>query len=113
MTILHRKILIGNGRILMLDNMKRTFYTWKTKWERRMAMKYKITYLNQWGCERTKTISAETESQAKQNAEEYVISTEYDYMIEVGYESKIISITPLKGSSKWARKLLECYAWHR
>ena len=26
MTILHRKILIGNGRILMLDNMKRTFH---------------------------------------------------------------------------------------
>jgi len=57
-------------------------------------MKYKITYLNQWGMKRTKTIKAESQEVANVKAEEYVRSTEYDYMTVFSGHSEIVSVEP-------------------
>jgi len=47
-------------------------------------MKYKVTYLNQWGFKRTKTISADDKEQANAKATDYVKSTDYAYMPTAG-----------------------------
>ena len=62
-------------------------------------MKYKITYLNQWGMRRTKTIKAESVEEANNKAVEYVNSTEYEYMKGIG-NSEIISVVEQDGGAE-------------